>query len=286
MPVESTCYNIPIEDALKRSGFIVHECQLIDSIVGNGIIALGRANLREYKGEYYRAFFELSIGIERISKLILAAGYAIENNGKLPDDVYYKKFSHDLVKLLDQVERTLSDHSIKQEIKRPADKTSKSIVNNLNEFSDASTGRYSNFSSMANINNNNYDPIKNWWETTGHGILSEHYYGKLAETQAKELARERKEIAGKEDSCVFRDENGELAIGVDNLTILMMKTEVIQNWSQTYTLRIIRWLADSLFNISATTNDTSFFGSMYSFYRYIVPDNNLKVYKIWPKYIK
>ena len=286
MSEESIRYNIPLEDALKRNGFIVHECQLIDSVIGNGIIALGRANVREYKGEYYRAFFEVAAGIERISKLILAAGYAMENNGDLPDESYHKKFGHDLIKLLEKVEKTLLNHSIKQEFRRPTDKISESIIKNLNDFSNASTGRYSNFSSMANIAGNNYDPIDNWWKTTGYYILNEHYYGKPTEVQAKKLAAERKSEVGEMDSWVFNDENGELALGVDSLTILLEKTKLIQETSQTYTLRTIRWLAYSLFNISFETNDNSFFGAMCSFYRYIVPDENLKVCKIWSKYMK
>lgn len=276
MSEERICYNIPFEDALKRNGFIVHECQLIESVLGSGLIALGRANVREYKGEYYRAFFELSTGIERMSKLILAAGYALENGGDLPDDCYHKKFGHDLILLFDEVEKALSNNSIKQEPRRPTDKISESIIKNLNDFSDANTGRYSNFSSMADTSNNNYDPIKNWWNTAGYSILSEHYYGKPIEAQANKLARERKRRVGKMDSCVFNNENGELTLGVYNLTILLEKTKAIQESSQAYTLRIIRWLAYSLFNISAATNDISFFGSMCSSYRYIIPTSKQK----------
>ena len=78
---------------------------LVRHIVGAGVTSLGKANYADKTGEYYTAFFGLSIGLERLSKLILVANYAICNHGKMPDDKYVRGYGHKLIKLLDVVDK-------------------------------------------------------------------------------------------------------------------------------------------------------------------------------------
>jgi hypothetical protein len=68
--------DIPEWHALRR------EATLVRQLVGAGVTALGRANYADKKGDYYTAFFGLSIGLERLVKLILVADYAISNSGR------------------------------------------------------------------------------------------------------------------------------------------------------------------------------------------------------------
>lgn len=58
------------------------EASLVRYLIGSGATAIGRANYADKMGEYYTAFFGLSVGLERLSKLILVARYAIENRGR------------------------------------------------------------------------------------------------------------------------------------------------------------------------------------------------------------
>lgn len=48
--------------------FIRQEAMLVRHLVGAGATALGQANYANQKGEFYRAFFELSVGMERLAK--------------------------------------------------------------------------------------------------------------------------------------------------------------------------------------------------------------------------
>jgi hypothetical protein len=57
------------------------EAQLAAGQIAIGITALGKANYAD-KGRYAEAFFGLSIGLERMAKLILIAGHCIENHGR------------------------------------------------------------------------------------------------------------------------------------------------------------------------------------------------------------
>jgi hypothetical protein len=76
-------WDIPKWHALGR------EAALVRHLVGSGASALGKANYADQMGEYYTAFFGLSIGLERLSKLILVADFAITNDGKMPEKKKY-----------------------------------------------------------------------------------------------------------------------------------------------------------------------------------------------------
>ena len=56
------------------------EAELSAEQIAQGVTALGKANHAQ-KGIYTQAFFGLSIGLERLAKLILLADHAISNSG-------------------------------------------------------------------------------------------------------------------------------------------------------------------------------------------------------------
>ncbi|MFB7452833.1 hypothetical protein [Streptomyces sp. NPDC056194] len=58
-----------------------------------------KANFAEPK-HYYGAFFEYTIGLERVMKLALIVDYCIENGSFPSNQKFMKEFGHDLVKLL------------------------------------------------------------------------------------------------------------------------------------------------------------------------------------------
>ena len=66
---------------------ISRECALVRHLIGSGVTALGQANYADKRGEYYTAFFGLSVGLERLAKLILVADYAITKAAECPTRV-------------------------------------------------------------------------------------------------------------------------------------------------------------------------------------------------------
>lgn len=97
---------LPDWHAIKR------EVALVRQLIGSGVTSLGRANYADMLGEYYTAFFGLSVGFERLSKLILVADYTIENHGVMPEEKVVRKFGHRLVESMDEVRKTLSRASL------------------------------------------------------------------------------------------------------------------------------------------------------------------------------
>ena len=63
---------------------LANEANLTASLLGNGLNALRKADLY-HKGLYYQAFFSLSIGIERLLKIIIINEYRVNLIGFLND---------------------------------------------------------------------------------------------------------------------------------------------------------------------------------------------------------
>jgi hypothetical protein len=75
------------------------EAQLAGTQLASGITILGKANHAQ-KGLYTQALFALSIGFERLGKLILVTEYAIENKGSWLTDEQLRKKGHDIAGLV------------------------------------------------------------------------------------------------------------------------------------------------------------------------------------------
>jgi hypothetical protein len=158
MQGRSDPWDIPEWHALRR------EAALVRHLVGSGVTALGRANYADKKGEYYTAFFGLSVGLERLAKLILVADHAISNGGQMPDERTVRKFRHKLVDLLNAADAVAQKHKMKLAYPRPTSAISAQIIERLDAFADASRGRYANFVALGDPNLGQEEPIGKWWD--------------------------------------------------------------------------------------------------------------------------
>ena len=65
--------------------FLLLEANLTLATIADGLDCLKNANGYQ-KGIFYQAFFSLSIGIERLLKLIIIDKHRIENQGRFPSN--------------------------------------------------------------------------------------------------------------------------------------------------------------------------------------------------------
>ncbi|WP_371787426.1 hypothetical protein [Streptomyces albidoflavus] len=78
---------------------LADEAGLASYCLGSGLASMRKANIVEPK-HYYGAFFEYTIGLERVLKLALIVDYCVEQ-GRFPSDQKYaKKFGHELSSLI------------------------------------------------------------------------------------------------------------------------------------------------------------------------------------------
>ena len=121
---------------------LLREAALVRHLLGSGATALGRADYATGSGEYYTAFFGLSILLERLAKLILVADYAISNSGKMPAQAVVCRYSHKLARLMNAVDATIAKHVVTPEYERPNNLVCTKIIECLDDFADAGRGRY------------------------------------------------------------------------------------------------------------------------------------------------
>jgi hypothetical protein len=276
---QSNPWDIPEWHALRR------EAALVRHLVGSGVTALGRANYADKKGEYYNAFFGLSVGLERLAKLILVADHAISNSGQMPEEKVVRNFGHKLVDLMNAADAVAQKHKMKLAYPRPTSAISAKIIECLDAFADASRGRYANFAALGDPNLGREEPIGKWWGEVAELILEEHYYGRHAqervETQAKIV-----EAISPVSAVLYINEIGETMQDVLSSSIRTGQTDFVQRYGRYHALTVVRWLAlvfSSLSQLASDTHKIEAFSGVYEYVQtFTVDDRFLKARKIWP----
>ena len=150
---------------------------------------MGRANYADNIGEYYTAFFGLSVGVERLAKLILVTDYTVSNGGQMPEQPVLRKFGHKLVELIDAADAVAQKNKLKLVYPRPTDAIGAKILECLDAFADASRGRYANFATLGDPTLGQEEPIHKWWDEVAELILKEHYYDSQLQKRRLEFGR-------------------------------------------------------------------------------------------------
>ncbi|MCZ4288597.1 hypothetical protein [Hoeflea alexandrii] len=274
-------FSIPEWKALHR------EASLVSQILGSGATALGRASYGSGFGEYYTAFFGLTIGIERLAKLILVADFAIDNGGTLPGQAVVRRYGHRLKDLIGKADQIATKRDISVPYLLPTDPICSAVIDCLDEFSDASKGRYANFEAIGNPNFNAADePVNKWWTEVVEPILDKHYRGRRTESRVKQRAAIMNALVG---DSVFIHHTNETGAVISNLTTASERTgqtKWAQKYGRFYTLSVVRWLSHIFDEMTHTAGYQpgleSLFGHYEFFQTYTVDDYFLLTRKVWP----
>lgn len=274
-------FTLPEWQALHR------EASLVSQLIGAGATALGRASYGDGLGEYYTAFFGLSIGIERLAKLILIADYAIGNGGSLPGQAVVRKFGHDLKMLVAAANQVEANHSLKLGYPKPSDRICWAALDCLDAFADASKGRYANFEAIGNPAFDTGDePVRKWWTNVVEPILSSHYRSREAEETVKLQAATIGTLIGDSALARFTSETGSMMTDVATASERSGQTKFAQRYGRFYTLAVVRWLSDIFTELShkavSQQGVDALFGHHKFFGGYRVEDNFLRERKVWP----
>lgn len=273
--------------ALPEWQAINREAALVSQIIGSGVTALGRASYGSGFGEYYTAFFALSIGIERLAKLILVADHALKHDGALPPKQIVKAYGHDIEKLMVKVEDVREDNGVTTRYPKPNDDIARAAMACLTYFADASKGRYANFEFIGNPSfDPANEPVNKWWREVVQLIFQKHYYGTDREKEVKHNAREINLMIGEFTDVFHTDETGQGMYDVRTASERTGQTKWAQIYGRYYTLVNVRWLSDvfSKLTSKAVTSKKihALFGHSEFFNTFTVEDVYLYERKIWP----
>jgi hypothetical protein len=276
-------FDLPEWQAIHR------EASLVRQLIGSGTTALGRASYGSGLGEYYTAFFGLSVGIERLAKLILVADFAMDNAGALPWQDEVRKFGHKIRDLCNKADQISTNRGLQLDFPKPTDPICWAVVDCLDAFADARKGRYANFEAIGNpAFNPANEPVSRWWADVVEPILAKHVRGTARETVIRRNAEMVDTLIGSNSFVLHVDETGTTMSDMQAASERTGMTTWAQQYGRFYTLTVVRWLAGIFSDLSRSggykAGIDALFGHYELFYGYKADDKFLMTRKIWPIY--
>jgi len=263
---------------------IGREAELAVAQAGSGITALGRAD-HLHKGYYTQAFFGLSIGLERIAKLIIISDYAITNSGKFPSNDILRNVGHDIATLLAHCEPLSAKYRAGQQYaERPNEEIHNGIIMTITEFGKLS--RYYNLDLLTGGSAASLpEPIEAWWQRVGQPILSKHYTERQRERDHQKAAALDTLMSDKV-SVFYHTESTAPITNIEDLVLRAAATRVIQKYGRMYTLQIVRWLAYLISDLARTGASIvpGLFGLEELFQIFRIPDTYFRDRTVWSLY--
>ncbi len=143
----------PAFAALQSEGFLAQGC------LAAGLTALRNAQFPD-KASFYTGFFQLSIALERVLKLVLIIEHMRNNRFRPPSKADIEHFRHNLVRLYQECEPVAVSIGVTS-FQVPANGSlEENILNFLSEF--ATKSRYYNLDSLESTPSGYGDPLKAW----------------------------------------------------------------------------------------------------------------------------
>lgn len=159
-----------MEDSNQEESLLLLEGTLTNTMLLEGLDCLRSANIY-VKGLYYQAFFSLSIGIERLLKLIIVEEYRGKNK-KVPDNSYLTKLGHDIYEMV----KLYAPSLLKDEI-------NEKVITFFSNF--AKTTRYYNLDVLTGKESKFLNPLEEWKEI--ENLIISKYSIKYKKVENKEV---------------------------------------------------------------------------------------------------
>ena len=220
---------------------LLHEATLAAELVSAGVTTLRKASTPQ-SGLFELALFNLSIGFERMCKLIVLLDHYFEN-GSFPNNyVLKKKYGHDLDTLFVAVGQVATKREIRADYtEQPSSQIHREIIATLSEFS--KTTRYYNLDYLTGGKAAHLQSGRAAWiNRVGKLILAKHYSARKQINDVLE-AQELQASMGDAVSGIRFDESGKSIDTLEDGLIHGTEVRVIRRWSQFYCLQLIRYLA-------------------------------------------
>lgn len=208
-----------------------------------GATALSRANYAQH-AYYGQAFFALTTGMERATKLIVVADHAIEHDGVFPSHQLLRGYSHRLRELLEVADDIAERRSLSGLGARlPRASIHDGIIGVLSDFANNLTRYYNLALATADPKAEQVvDPVRAWFEQVTQPVLAAHYtqrHREKHEANARIIAK----MLGGNVSVLYHAETGQQLDKVEDASALTGMTEFAIPFTRMYVLQIARFLA-------------------------------------------
>jgi hypothetical protein len=225
---------------------LIQEAGIAAELLAAGLGALRKANYAQQR-LYYHAFFGLSIGLERLMKLVVLIDYVIENGGQFPDSNWLKRtYGHNLIRLFSgtkQVRSSFSPSELRWELED--EDVTNSILFVLSDFATAT--RYYNLDLLVGATKaNQRDAILQWAVEVGQLIIDTKY-SPSRNARDQEFAADAEAMMGSFTYVQHTSESGESINDVATAALAGRLGEFIQEEATFCAARLIRYIYEALF---------------------------------------
>lgn len=142
------------------------EAHLTKSSLLSGLDSLKKANLDD-RGLFYSGLFQLSIGLERLMKIVVLLDYKVENSYSNPTNRELRSYGHNIEQLYEKCSYINSKYN--NGIAFDIDDKQKKILNVVSSF--GTGARYYNLDKISSSNHST-DPLVLW-----ASVITEHIWG-------------------------------------------------------------------------------------------------------------
>ncbi len=136
------------------------EGYLFSACLATGLTELRTAHVHN-KGAFYSALFNLSVGAERLLKVIVIMEHMLNNKLAVPTKQQLKGYGHNIVELYDRASSIAKNHSVVVPERSMLDTINRELLRLLSDF--AQTTRYHNLDALS-ASHRGQDPLKHWGE--------------------------------------------------------------------------------------------------------------------------
>lgn len=233
-----------IDELLSR------EAAMSSQLLGSGLTSIRKYDFTS-KGVFYRGMFSVSIGIERILKLILLLDYKITND-RYPDNDFLKKKGHKIKRLISdcrEINDKLNTNSslVESEVVFNDELIIK-IVDYLTEFSISS--RYYNLDVISGNEKNTNEPLAKWTNDICKIIIERH----PPSTKKLKEFREYADAYNDMSIVMHTHEDGSQIGDLHNFVKNSALIEEKQGFSAYYLFKIIDFLVSLLMELDFKLN--------------------------------
>jgi hypothetical protein len=231
-----------------RWNALAREAGIASHSISSGLEALRKANYAD-KGLYNHAFFGLSIGLERLLKLIVLIDFALLNGGTFPDDAYFRALGHDIQQLYSEARRVharLANPRDRYEIANQG--LENDIIVFLAKF--ATSTRYYNLNFLAGKSQppQTMDPIVEWATNVGRQILERHYPQAIREKDQRSAAIINA-MMGPVSMIRHIAEDGTVLDTVESASLRTGENKITQKYGTFYCAKVVRFAYMILYDL-------------------------------------
>jgi hypothetical protein len=231
---------------------IAHEAGLAAEHIGIGATALGKASYAE-PAYYAQAFFALTTGFERASKLVLVIDYALENRGDFPPNRVLRGYGHDLSALLNKVNEIAEGRKLDTQL--PSTDIHKGIMKVLSYFVNNVTRYYNlDYVTQNQRAKGKEDPVKSWFELVTIPILTKHQ----TQRQKNKIQRNSQlvdELIGSHAMVIHHAESGAELNTVYEASYQTGIVDFAKPYTRMYVLQIARFIGNVLSELGYAAYD-------------------------------